>query len=174
MERGGKEQIVGELTEKFSRAKSIIFCEYKGLTVKGVNSLRRTCRNAGIDYIVAKNTLIYISLPEAVRDKVKDTLVQTTAVAVDYGDGVTVAKVLANFAKEYPTLKPKAGVLDNEFLTAAKVDALAKLPSREELLSKILGSIQAPARNVLGCVNGVGTKLAGLLHAYKEKLQEAA
>lgn len=174
MDRNNKKEVVESLAEKFSKAKSMVFSEYKGLTVKEANALRRECRKAGLEYVVAKNTLIHLALPEMVRDKVKPFLVQTTAVAIDYGEGVAGPKTLMKFAKDHPHLKPKAGILEGAVFNSAKVDALAKLPSKEELLSKILGSIQSPPRNVLGCINGVSTKLAGLFRAYREKLETQA
>jgi large subunit ribosomal protein L10 len=174
LDRTGKEKIVADLTERFGRAKSLTFCEYKGLTVAQANQLRRKCRNAGVDYLVAKNTLIELSLPEELREGIRPFLVQTTAVAVDYQDGVVGPKVLSDFAKEVKVMSLKAGILEGEVLNQAKVEALAKLPSKEELLAKILGSVQAPATNVVRCINGVGTKLAGLLRAYHEKLEKEA
>ncbi len=174
MDRTGKAEILKDLTERFSKAKSLTFSEYKGLSVKEVNALRRECRNAGLEYVVAKNTLILLALPEELRSKAKPHLVGTTSVTVDCGEGITGPKVLMKFAKDHPFLKPKAGILENQVMNAAQVDALSKTPGREELLAKMLGSIQAPAQNILGCVNGVSTKLAGLLKSYCEKLEQAA
>ena len=174
MDRSTKEKIVHDLTDRFSRAKSITFSEFKGLSVANANRLRKSCRDAGIEYLVVKNTLIYLSLPETVRDSIKGNLVGTTAVALDYGEGVTGPKTLANFAKDHPVVQVKAGVLECKALDAAAMAQLAMLPSRDELLAKILGSVQAPARNILGCVNGVAQKLAGLMKAYQEKLEKEA
>ncbi|MCG3195945.1 MAG: 50S ribosomal protein L10 [Candidatus Omnitrophica bacterium] len=174
MDRNTKAEVVAELTEKFDRAKAIVFSEFKGISVKQANLLRRECGKAGLDYIVAKNTLIRLALPAELRDKVRPFLTQTTAVAVDYGDGVTGAKTLFKVAKDIAAIKPKAGILENEVLNSAQVEALSKMPSKEELLAKILGSVQAPPRNLLGCINGVATKLAGLFKAYHDKLEQQA
>jgi large subunit ribosomal protein L10 len=172
LDRKEKGAIIKELETKFSKATSLMFSEYKGLRVKEINQLRRECRDAGLEYVVAKNTLILLALPEALRDKARTHLVGTTSVTVDCGEGVTGPKVLVKFAKGHPHLKPKAGILENMVLDAAQVDALSKIPSRDELLAKMLGSLQAPAQNILGCINGVSTKLAGLLKAYTEKLEQ--
>ncbi len=174
LERSTKEKIVGDLSERFGRAKSVTFSEFKGLSVADANQLRKACRDAGIEYMVVKNTLIYLSLPESIRDQVKSTLVGTTAVALDYEDGVVGPKALSTFAKEHPAIVVKAGILDDKALDAEAVAQLAKLPGREELLAKILGSVQAPARNVLGCVNAVPQKIAGLMRAYHDKLEKEA
>lgn len=174
MDRTQKERTVAELAEKFAKAKSLTFTEYKGLSVAHANQLRRECRNAGIEYLVAKNTLIHLALPESVRDEIRPFLVNTTSVALDFEDGVVGPKTLAKFAKDHEALKLKAGILDWEVLDQAGVTQLSKLPGKEELLAKILGSIQAPATNILRCVNGVGTKLAGLFRAYHEKLEKGA
>ncbi len=174
MDRTGKAEILKDLTERFSKAKSLTFSEYKGLSVKEVNALRRECYNAKLDYVVAKNTLILLALPEELQAKAKPYLVGTTSVTVDCGEGVTGPKVLMKFAKDHPFLQPKAGILENQVLNGAQVDALSKIPSRDELLARMLGSINAPAQNILGCVNGVSTKLAGLFKSYCEKLESAA
>jgi len=174
LERTQKEQVVAELAEKFAKAKSLTFTEYKGLSVAHANQLRRECRKAGVEYLVAKNTLIHLALPESVRERVKPFLVNTTSVALDFEDGVLGPKTLANFAKNHEAVKLKAGILDGEVLDRAGVTRLSMLPGKEELLAKILGSIQAPATNILRCVNGVGTKLAGLFRAYREKLEQGA
>lgn len=174
MDRNNKVEVVAELTEKFDRAKAIVFSEFKGINVKQANLLRRECSKAGLDYMVAKNTLIRLALPDELREKVKPYLTQTTAVAIDYGDGVTGARTLFKMAKDVVAIKPKACILENQVLDAAQVEALSKMPSREELLAKILGSVQAPPRNLLGCINGVATKLAGLFKAYEDKLGQQA
>lgn len=174
MDRTGKAEILEELREKFANAKSLTFCDYKGLRVKEVNALRRECRKEGLEYVVAKNTLILLALPENLREKAKTLLTGTTSVTLDNGDGVYGPKVLVKFAKDHPFLKPKAGILENEVLSGEQVEALSRIPSREELLSRMLGSIQAPAQNLVGCLNAVQTKLAGLLQAYNEKLEKAA
>jgi len=116
LERTQKEQVVAELAEKFARAKSLTFTEYKGLSVAHANQLRRECRKAGIEYLVAKNTLIHLALPESVRERVKPFLVNTTSVALDFEDGVLGPKTLANFAKSHEAVKLKAGILDGEVL----------------------------------------------------------
>lgn len=174
MDRATKEKIVNDLTDRFGRAKSATFSEFKGLSVADANRLRKACRQAGVDYVVVKNTLIHLALPESVRDSIKPHLVGTTAVALDYKEGVNGPKALSTFAKDHPAVIIKAGFLDGNALDAAAVGRLAQLPGREELLAKMLGSVQAPARNVLGCINGVSTKLAGLMRAYREKLEKEA
>jgi large subunit ribosomal protein L10 len=174
LDRKKKEQVVAELTEKFAEAKSLTFCEFKNLTVAQADQLRRKCREAGLEYTVAKNSLIYLALPESVRDGVKPHLVGTTSVTLDSMDGVLGPKTMSEFAKDHKSLTLKAGVLDEEVLDAQRVAALGRIPGRNELLSKILGSIQSPATSVLRCVQGVSTKLAGLFRAYHEDLEKKA
>ena len=125
-----------------------------------------------MEYTVAKNTLIYLALPESVRDGIKPHLVGTTSVALDKEDGVVGPKVMSEFAKDHQSLTLKAGVLDEDVLDAQGVIALGKIPGKNELLAKILGSVQSPASNVLRCVQGVSTKLAGLFRAYHEDLEK--
>ena len=174
LDRKKKEEIVAELAEKFAKAKSLTFCEFKNLTVAEADELRGKCREAGLEYTVAKNTLIYLALPESVRDGVKPHLVGTTSVALDNEDGVLGPKTMSEFAKAHKSLTLKAGVLEEEVLDAQGVTTLGKIPGRNELLAKILGSVQSPATNVLRCIQGVPTKLAGLFRAYHEDLEKKA
>ena len=169
-----KEEIVAVLSEKFQKARSLTFCEFKGLTVADANDLRNECRKAGIEYLVAKNTLIALALPESLRKTLTPQLVGTTSVAIDYEEGVVGPKTMSDFAKDHEAIGLKAGVLDDEALGLKEIQALARTPGRNELMAKVLGSVQAPSRNILGCINGVGTKLAGLIRAYHEKLEKEA
>ena len=174
MQRAQKERVVADLSEKLAKAKSITFSDFKGLTVSEANELRAKCRETGVEYLVAKNTLIHLALPESLRDKVRPYLVGTTAVTLDYEEGTLGPKAISGFAKDHEVVKLKAGIFEEEVLDPVGIRAIADLPGREELYSKILGSIQSPATNLLRCVNGVGTKLAGLFRAYHEKLGNEA
>ncbi|MCA9433585.1 MAG: 50S ribosomal protein L10, partial [Candidatus Omnitrophica bacterium] len=118
MDRSTKETIVGDLTERFGRAKSLTFTEFKGLSVAHANQLRGKCREAGVEYLVVKNTLIHLALPEAVRDEIKPHLVGTTAVTLDYEEGVVGPKTLSDFAKDHPAIILKAGLLEGKALNA--------------------------------------------------------
>jgi len=174
LDRAQKEEIVAVLSEKFQKARSLTFCEFKGLTVADANDLRNECRKSGIEYLVAKNTLIALALPESLRKTLTPQLVGTTSVAIDYEEGVVGPKTMSDFAKDHEAIGLKAGVLDDEALGLKEIQALARTPGRNELMAKVLGSVQAPSRNILGCINGVGTKLAGLIRAYHEKLEKEA
>lgn len=149
-----KKQVIAELTEKIKKSDSIVFIDYRGLRVNEETELRKQIREAGSEYIVAKNRLFKIALKEAgVEDCFDDVLEGTTAFAFGYGDVVAPAKVTYELGKaltlkKRDIFKIKAGVLSGKRVEAAEVEALAKLPSREQLLSMVLNGMLGPIRKL--------------------------
>ena len=155
MARKEKVEKVKELTEKMETAESIIFTNYRGLNVAEINELRSKLREAGVEYQVIKNTLANFAAENAKIEGLKEVFVGPTAAAFGQDDPVTPAKVLTDFSKDHKELVIKGGVLDGNVIAAEKVEQLAKIPSREELIAKALGSMQAP-------INGFACVLAGI------------
>lgn len=149
-----KKQLVAELVEKISKAQSIVLVDYKGLRVNEETELRKQLRENGAEYLVAKNRLFKIALAEAgVQDKFDDLLEGTTGFAFGYADPVTPAKVVYDLTKakakaKSDVFKIKGGVLEGKRVEAAKVEALATLPSRDQLLSMLLNSMLGPIRKL--------------------------
>ncbi len=144
-----KKQVVAELVEKIKKAESIVLVDYKGLKVNEETDLRKQMREAGAEYIVAKNRLFNIALKEAgVEDSFDDVLEGTTSFAFGYGDAVAPAKVAYEFGKNKKVFNIKAGCLAGKRVDAAEVEALAKLPSREQLLSMVLNGMLGPIRKL--------------------------
>ena len=137
-----KEASVAELTEKFSSSNAILLTEYRGLTVAQLKELRRSI-SADATYAVAKNTLLKIAAKNAGVTAFDGHLVGPSAVAFVHGDAVNVAKALRDFAKANPLLIVKNGYLDGSALTAAEVNKLADLETREVLLAKAAGVFKA-------------------------------
>ncbi len=137
-----KEASVAELTEKFSSSTAILLTEYRGLTVAQLKELRRSI-SADATYAVAKNTLLKIAAKNAGVTAFDGSLVGPSAVAFVHGDAVNVAKKLREFAKANPLLVVKNGYLDGAALTAAEVNKLADLETREVLLAKAAGAFKA-------------------------------
>lgn len=142
MARPDKAAAVEELKEAFTSSNAAVLTEYRGITVKGLQDLRRAL-GEDASYTVAKNTLTQIAAREAGLEGLEDQLTGPTAIAFIRGDVATVAKGLRDFAKDNPLLVIKAGVMDGRVLDADEVKKLADLESREVLLAKLAGAMQA-------------------------------
>lgn len=168
MNKESKQQVVAELHDKLDRAKAVFLADFRGLNVGKVTDLRNELRKAEVEYKVVKNTLLEL----AVRDTDKLALIEhfagPTAVALTYTDPVAAAKVLARYEKDQQTpFKLKGGVLSGKAITVADIQALADLPSREVLLAKMLGSMNAPATNFVGVLAAVPGSFVRALDAIR-------
>ncbi|MTH55139.1 50S ribosomal protein L10 [Bacillus mangrovi] len=142
-----KKQIVEEITAKFRESKSTIVVDYRGLTVAQVTELRKSLREAGVEFKVYKNTMTRRAVEAAELTGLNDALTGPNAIAFSTEDVVAPAKVLNDFAKKNEALEIKAGVIEGNVATVEEIKALAELPSREGLLSMLLSVLQAPIRN---------------------------
>ena len=142
MARPDKAATVADLTGQFSGSAAVVLTEYRGLRVKDLKELRRSL-GADATYAVAKNTLTTIAAREAGIEGLDSTLTGPTAIAFINGDVAAVAKSLRDFAKAHPALVIKGGVMDGRVLDADAVKKLADLESREVLLAKMAGALQA-------------------------------
>ena len=136
------------LVEKLKEAKAVVFVDYKGISVNEDTELRKTARESGVEYFVAKNRLFKIALKEAGFDtNVDDLLEGTTSFALGYEDGVAPSKLIFDFGKKLKDkLTIKGGLLESERVDVSTVEALAKLPSRDELLGQIAYGLLSPVR----------------------------
>lgn len=155
-----KNKIVGNLKEKISQMKSLVFFGYEGLTVKDIEDLRRKCKEAGIEYTVPKKTLLTVAMKEAGIDINPKDIKENYGVAISLKDEVIVAKILHDFVKAHEAAKILGGVFFGKMADQTMVLQLAKLPSREQLLAKFVGTINAP---VSGFVNVLAGNLRGLV-----------
>ena len=142
MAKPDKAAKVAELTDQFSNSAAAVLTEYRGLTVKDLKTLRRSL-GENATYAVAKNTLAAIAAKEAGIEGIEDSLTGPTAIAFVTGDVAAATKGLRDFAKAHPSLAIKGGVLEGRFLDAQAVLKLADLESREVLLAKMAGAMQA-------------------------------
>lgn len=169
---------VAELESLFKSGDGLVFFDNNGLTVKQVSTLRRELRGNNVAVKVAKNTLIRIALKNAGRDAkgLDAKLHGPTVVAVGMSDPVSPAKGIVKFAKdnEEAKLSIKGGLIGSEVLDAEGVQRLSALPGKEELLSRLLGSMLAPAQNMACAMNNAVAKFAWALQAYQQKLEESA
>ncbi|MDI3257807.1 MAG: 50S ribosomal protein L10 [Kyrpidia sp.] len=153
--RQEKVQAVEELAAKLREAKAAIVTDYRGLNVAEMTELRKRLREAGVDYKVVKNTLTRRATRAAQAEVLDQHLVGPTAIAFGFEDVVVPAKILSEFAKDHKALEIKGGLVEGRLVDAAGVDALAKLPPREGLLSMLLSVLQAPMRNFAYAVKQV-------------------
>ncbi|MCL2334787.1 MAG: 50S ribosomal protein L10 [Endomicrobia bacterium] len=153
------QQEVKNLTEKFKAMKGMILTEYHGLSVVEISELRSKLRPLNSEYAVVKNTLSAIALKEAGIDA-GDNFSGPTALVIQNGDIVSPAKVITEFAKTHEKLKIKAGFMEGKFIDAKMVETLSNLPSKEVLIAKMLGSMNAP---ITGFVNVLAANLRGLV-----------
>lgn len=160
MANEAKKQAVAELAEKIKKAQSIVLVDYKGISVSDETSLRKTIREAGAEYLVAKNRLFKLALKEAgVEDSFDDILKGTTSFAFGYDDAVAPAKAVFDFGKtKKEFFNIKAGVLEGKRVEAGEVEALATLPSRDQLLSMVLNGMLGPIRKLAYGVVAIADK----------------
>ena len=153
-----KKPIVEEISENIKDAQSVVLVDYRGLTVEQDTKLRKELRNAGITYKVYKNTMMNFAFKGTDFEQLADQLEGPSAIAISKDDATAPARVLAKFAKTAPALEIKAGVVEGTLYDAKGMEAVAKIPSREELLSKLLGSIQSPIANFARVMNQLAEK----------------
>ena len=153
-----KAAIVEEVTEKFKTAASVVIVDYRGLTVDEVTKLRKQLRDANVEIRVIKNSILSRAAKAAGLEGLDEVFTGPTAVAFSNEDVVAPAKIIDEFSKEAKALEIKGGIIEGKVSTLEEVTALAKLPSREGLLSMLLSVLQAPVRNVAYAINAVGEK----------------
>ena len=150
-----KQPIVQEISEMINGAQSVVVVDYRGLTVAEDTQLRKQLRAAGVSYKVYKNTLVNRAVEGTEFESLRDSLEGPNAFAVSTEDATAPARVLAEFAKKAPNLEIKAGVVEGTFYDAEGMKTIASVPSREVLLSKLLGSIQSPITNLARVLNQI-------------------
>lgn len=150
-----KIRTVEELNDKFKKVKSAVFSDFTGLNVTQITDLRRKLRAASIEFKVVKNTLALRASQETDFEKLSEYFSGPTSVAISYEDVVAPAKVIVEYSKRQPALKIKGGILDGEKVGAEKIRDLAKLPSREVLLSMLLSTFQSPISGFVGTLEGI-------------------
>ena len=167
-----KQPIVQEISEQIKDAQSVVVVDYRGLTVAEDTQLRKQLREAGVAYKVYKNTLVNFAIKGTDFESLSDVLEGPNAFAISTTDATAPARVIAKFAKTAPALEIKAGVVEGTFYDADGMKAIATIPSREELLSKFLGSIQSPIANFARVINQIAEK--GGAADVEVKAEEAA
>ena len=167
-----KKQLVTELAEKFKNSVGGVLVDYQGIDVGQDTKMRRELREAGVDYFVFKNTLARLAAKQCGFDDLLPVLVKMTAIATSENDPVAPAKILTAYADKIDTFQIKAGFVEGTVIDAAGVNQLATLPSKEELVAKVLGGLQAPIYGLVNVLNGNLRGLACVLQAICDKKAE--
>lgn len=157
-----KQAKVEEIKEKLQKSQSVILASYQGLTVEEDTQLRKSLREAGVEYKVYKNTLVILAAKELGIEGLDEHLQGPISIAIGYDDVTAPARILNDFAKTHKKLELKAGLVQGEIYDADKVKQLANIPSKDILIAKLLGSIKSPL-----------SKFAYLLNAIKESKESA-
>lgn len=170
-----KAELLKDLQDKFGRAESVYFADYRGLSVKDMGALRGKLREEGVDFRVAKKTLMQLSLknsdlPEAPAEVMEGPV----GAAFSYEGVIAAVKALHEFSKGNDNLTILGGLVDGKFITKAEAVELAKLPTRDELLAKLVGSMKAPVSGFYGVTSGVLRNFVQVLKAYGEQKPEEA
>lgn len=170
--RADKAQAVEALRSHFDETTSLVLFDYRGLSVSQMTALRKQTREAGVRLSVVKNTLAERAIEGTGFGELRGKFVGPISIATTAGDPAAPAKILRDFTKKESAGEIRGGVLDGRFLETAEVETLADLPSREALLSTLLGTLQAPVAGLPRVLNGVLAQLVNVLDAVAKKKEE--
>jgi large subunit ribosomal protein L10 len=174
LNRTEKEQTVADLASGFSGATFVSLVAFKGLNVPQISSLRHELRAAGTEFRVVKNTLARRAIKGTDLEQLEEHFAGSTAVAMTTQDPTAPAKILAKFAKDHPKLEVRIGLLSGKPLSKENIASLSKLPSREVLLSMLLGTLKAPSSGLVYVLSGVLSKFVRTLAAIQQEKEKSA
>jgi len=172
LKREEKEQLVQVLHDELDKSQAVFVTDYMGLNVERITKLRRDISGAGGSYQVVKNTLLRRASEGTPVTGIGQFFTGPTAIAIAHSDAVAVAKALVNFAKDNEQLEIQGGILGERPMTAADIQELAKMPPREVLLARMLGSLNAPVSNFVGVLAAIVSQLVYVLKAIENKKRE--
>jgi large subunit ribosomal protein L10 len=167
-----KQAVVAEISAKLAKAQAVIVAEYRGLNVERVTQLRSRARKSGLYLRVLKNTLARRAVQGTPFEKLSDQLTGPLMYGIAQ-DPVAGAKVMSEFSREHEHFVIRAGAMPNAVMSAKDVKALALLPSREELLARLMGTMQAPIATLVRTLNEVPTKFVRALAALKDQREKS-
>ncbi len=169
-----KEDLVSQLVEKMKEAKSVIFADFKGLSVLDMGELRKDMREKGVQFKVAKRTLLKLAAKEAGFGEIPDeSLEGSVGAAFSMEDEISAAKTVHLFSKKNENLQLRGGIFEGKVITVAEAKALALLPGREELLGKFVYLVKYPVQGFHGVLNNTLAGFVRVLNAVKEKQEQS-
>jgi len=169
----GKKEVVAEFSARLAKAQAIVLAEYRGLPVEKITQLRARARASGVYLRVLKNTLARRAVQGTPFEKLADQMIGPLAYGVS-DDPVSAAKLLHAYAKENDKLVIKGGAIPGQVMNAKEVGSLASLPSREELIAKLMGTMQAPVTTFVQTLNQVPSKFVRTLAAVRDQKEKQA
>jgi len=169
-----KNEEIEELKKRLAVNPNVFFTDFRGLTVGELRTLRNALRKESVTYSIVKNTLFGIAIGDEKRAALKSVLEGPTGIAFVGPDPVGAAKALTQFATDSKKLQIKAGIVDGAVIDRAQIDALSKVPPRNELLSRLVGSLRSPITRLHGVMKGHHRKLVYVLSAIHAKKSESA
>ena len=170
MNKREKQQVVADLQKQIEQYKAVVLTNYRGLNVEQMTRLRRRLREEKVAYNVVKNTMMKLASKGTALEKLNDYFEGPTAIAIAYGDFVSLAKILSEFQKNQPIFEIKAGLIEGKVASPEEVKSMASMPSKEVLFGQILGGIQMPAVQVTGTIMSVLQQVVGTIQARVDQL----
>jgi large subunit ribosomal protein L10 len=174
LNKAQKKELIDELHGKFQKAKAAILTDYKGLSVAEITALRNELRKSSLDYKVVKNTLAIRASEGTDAEKLKGYFEGPTGLVLGYGDAVSPAKVIIEYAKKLGKLQVRVGLIEGLVADAEMLKAIAALPSREELLSRMAAGFQAPASQMARLLAATVARMGYALTALKDQKEKQA
>lgn len=168
-----KKPIVQAIADDVKDAQAVVLVDHRGLTVAQDTQLRRQLREAGIDYKVRKNTMMNLAFEGTEYDELRQVLEGPSALAISKDDPTAPARILAGFAKTAPVLEFKAGIIEGTYYDAEGLKQVATIPSRDELIAKLLGSMQSPIANFARVISQIAEQDGEAAPAQEAPAEEA-
>lgn len=172
LNRSDKAEIIKDLNQKFKHTSTLFVLDYKGLTVKDLETLRKDLRKVDGDLRIVKNTLIKKASENTDIDQINDLFVGPTAIAFCNQDFPPVAKIFVKTSKDFEQLKIRGGIVDGKIVDGSEIEQISKLPTRDELVTQFIGLLSSPMINVLGLLTQMQTKFLYALEALRQKKEE--
>lgn len=169
LSKAEKQKVIDDLTARFHSVSSVFVVEYQGLKVKEMDVLRKKLRQTNTEFRVVKNTLLEKASLGTDIEKMKDLFSGPTAVALCEGESSAAAKVFIDYSEDFPEIRVKGGIFEGEVVDVSRIEQIAKLPSRQELISEFVGLLSAPMGNLVGVLEQARSNIVNVLEGLKEK-----
>jgi large subunit ribosomal protein L10 len=170
LNRKEKEETISSLQKRIEHYRGAVLANFRGIRVEQINQIRQRLREEKVSFHVVKNTLMKRASKGTDFEKVNPYFEGPTAVAISYGNPISLVKAVLDFAKTQPNLEIKVGLIEGEVIAPGEMKNLASLPSKETLLAQVLGGIQMPAAPVGGVLHGLFQQVLGVLQARVDQL----
>ncbi len=172
LSKAEKQKVIDDLSSRFHSVSSVFVVEYQGLKVKEMDVLRKKLKQTDTEFRVVKNTLLEKASLGTNIEKVKDLFSGPTAIAICEGESSAVAKVFVDYSKDFPEIRIKGGIFEGEVVDISRIEQIAKLPSKQELISEFVGLLSAPMGNLVGVLEQTRSNIVNVLEGLKEKKTE--